>query len=196
MLLPAVEQRVAAAAPGVDLHLSPLVPETMQDLRDGRVDVAIGIFPDAPPEVRQRRLFTDRFVTVARVGHPRVAEGRLDRAAFLAEPHVLVSPRGGRTGLVDDVLAREGQARRVARTYPSFFAALWHVLHADALLTVSERLVHATAAHLPLRVHPPPLPLPTYDLQLVWHPRVDRDPAHGWFRGVLAAAGASLPALG
>jgi DNA-binding transcriptional LysR family regulator len=45
---------------------------------------------------------------------------------------------------------------------------------------------------LPLRALPTPLPVPTYTLMAVWHPRVDGAPEHVWFRGLLSSAAADL----
>lgn len=195
VLLGAVEARLSAEAPGVDLYVQPLVPEAMEDLRLGRADAAIGVFPEAPPEMRARRLFEDRFVCVCRQDHPRLREGGPSLAAYLAEEHVLVAPRGVPSGTVDEVLARSGQRRRVARTFPSFLAALWNVAATDRLLTVSARLVAATASTLHLSVHPAPLPLPGYSLSLLWHPRTDRSPAEAWLRALLIEEAARLPPL-
>lgn len=193
VLLPGVEAVLGAEAPGVDLHVAPLVPETMEDLRRGTVDAAIGIFPDTPPEVRTKRLFSDGFATVARPDHPRVRDA-LTLEAFLAEDHVLVSPRGGPEGAVDRALATRGLRRRVARTFPTFLSALWFVLDSDALLTVSRRLVAATRHRLLLRELPPPLPLEDYTLVIAWHPRVDRSAEDAWFRSVLARAADAIEA--
>jgi len=194
VLLPRVEAILQRDAPQVDLVVAPLIPNTMEDLRQGAVDLAIGVFPEATPEVRRRRLFTDRFVTVCRPGHPRV-QGELSLDGFLSEAHALVAPRGTPSGLVDRRLAALGHERRVARAFPSFLAALWHVAHSDALLTVSRRLVDAVQRALPLVVLSPPLALDDYVLRMVWHPRVDRAPADRWFRSTLVAAAEALPAL-
>lgn len=80
--------RVAAllrAAPHAALHERPLLPTVMDELRAGEVDVAVGIFPEAPPEMRTRRLFSDGFVTVCRPGHPRLAGAKLSLERFLEE---------------------------------------------------------------------------------------------------------------
>lgn len=193
VLLGPVEHLLAERAPGVDLLVAPLVPETMEDLRSGGVDAAIGVFPDAVPELRARRLFEDTFVTVCRVDHPRLGGVELDLAAFLLENHVLVAPRGGSEGLVDRLLARTGHARRVSRTFPSFLAALWHVARTDALLTVSRRLVEAVGETLPLVVHAVPIPLEPYVLRLAWHPRNDAAADQAWLRGILVEVAEGLP---
>ena len=83
VLMPRVDARLREDAPGVDLNIVPLTPETMAALRAGTVDAAIGIFPEAPPEIRRRVLFSDRFVTVCRLDHPRISPGGgLDLAVY------------------------------------------------------------------------------------------------------------------
>ncbi|MCB9679588.1 MAG: LysR family transcriptional regulator [Alphaproteobacteria bacterium] len=191
VLLGAVEALLAREAPGVDLVVVSVGADTMEDLRRGRVDAAIGVFPDAAPEIRTRRLFTDRFVTVCRPDHPRLGD-RLTLDAFLAEAHVLVAPRGSPEGTVDALLAERGLERRVARAFPGFLSALWHVAASDALLTVSARLVDAARERIPLRVFPTPLPVEPYTLVLAWHPRVDGAVDDAWFRSVLIRAADGL----
>lgn len=188
VLLGRADAILRAEAPGVDLHVVPLVPETMEDLRRGGVDVAIGVFPEAPPEVRTRRLFVDGFVTVCRPSHPLAGRETLDLEAFLTASHALVAPRGTAEGHVDRQLASRGLTRRVARTFPGFLAAIHHVLSSDDLLTVSRRLVAAVADRMPLRAFEPPLPLSDYAIVSAWHPRVDAAVEERWLRDVLSRA--------
>lgn len=192
VLLPRVAAILREEAPGVDLHERPLAASVMEELRAGEVDVAIGIFPEATPEMRSRRLFRDGFVTVARPGHPRLGPGGLDLDRFLAEGHLLVAPRGTPRGTVDELLAARGLSRRVVRTVPHFLSALWQVGDGDLLLTVSRRLVVMAAPRVPLQSFPTPLPVEDYVLSALWHPRSDRSPADAWFRGVLSRAAAAL----
>lgn len=195
VLLPAVEERLRRDAPGADLFVLPLVPETMEDLRRGIADAAIGVFPEAPPEARARRLFDEAFVTVARRDHPRLTTPELSLEAFLQEDHILVAPRGTSRGTVDEALEGLGLRRRVARTFPSFLAALWHAASSDQILTVSGRLVAAAGPRLGLRRFDPPLPLPAYAMTLIWHPRTDRSREDAWFRRVLIEAAEGLPPI-
>jgi DNA-binding transcriptional LysR family regulator len=193
VLLAPAERSLQAEAPNVDLLVAPLLPDTMEELRQGQIDLAIGVFPDAPPEVRMRRLFDDRFVTVCRPDHPRLHDAPLTLESFLDESHVLVAPRGSPEGHVDRALEALGHRRRVSRAFPSFLAALWHVVHSDALLTVSARLIAATSPTLPVRTFEPPLALRGYSILLAWHPRTDRAAADGWLRDLLVRVAAELP---
>lgn len=195
VLLSRADRLFRLEAPEMDLTVAPLVPDTMADLRKGHVDAAIGVFPEAAPEVRTRGLFDDRFVTVCRPDHPRLAEGELTLPRFLAERHVLVAPRGDAEGLVDRVLATTGDRRRVSRTFPSFLSALWHVAQSDELLTISSRLVAEVRPRLPLRAVATPLHLDDYRMVLAWHPRTDKAVEDVWFRSVLIRTAQDLPAL-
>ncbi len=192
VLLPRVAAALRAGAPSAALHERPLFPTVMEELRAGEVDVALGVFPEAPPEMRGRRLFSDGFVTVCRPDHPRLRDRELTLERFLEEGHLLVAPRGTPVGAIDEVLAERGLARRIVRTVPNFLSALWQLGDGDLLLTVSRRLVAAVEGRLPLRALPTPLPVPTYTLMAVWHPRVDGAPEHVWFRGLLSSAAADL----
>lgn len=192
VLLPRVEQLLADEAPQVDLHVLPLSAKTSDQLRAGKVHVAVGVFQDAPPEMHIRALFRDRYVTVARPDHPRVRGPELSLDAFLAEKHVLVAPRGTPSGPIDDLLAEQGLLRRVARTRPNFLAAFWLVTSSDMLMTVSRRIVIATEARFPVRVLPTPLPVQDYALSMLWHPRFDASPEDRWFRQLLVRASGAV----
>jgi DNA-binding transcriptional LysR family regulator len=182
---------VGAEAPGVSLRFLPIQPDDVSPLRAGDVDLALGVFPDLPPELRTQALFHERFATVVRRGHPHV-DGKLTMKCFLSLKHVLVAPRGRAGGPVDAALAERGQKRRVARQVPYFVVALDLVSRSDCAVTISERLAQRYAERFELQVLRPPFPLPSYTISQVWHPRVDRSPAHAWLRQLVVRAVAAV----
>lgn len=184
---------VGAEAPGVSLRFLPILPDDVSPLRAGAVDLALGVFPDLPPELRTQALFHERFATVVRRGHPLV-DGKLTLKCFLALQHVLVAPRGRAGGTVDTALAERGLTRRVARKVPYFVVALDLVSRSDCSVTISERLAEHYASRFDLQVLRPPFPLPPYTISQVWHPRVDRSPAHAWLRQLVVRAVAAVTA--
>jgi DNA-binding transcriptional LysR family regulator len=186
----AICRAVGRAAKGTAVRFLPILPDDVPALRDG-VDLAIGVFPDLPADFRTQRLFEDRFACVVRAGHPRVGR-RLTLEQYLSLDHVLIAPRGRPGGVVDAALAERGLTRRVSRYLPYYLVALELIAQADCVLTMSERLARRHARRFGLRVLPPPLPLPRYKIAQVWHPRLDGDPAHAWFRQRVAAAGRRL----
>lgn len=177
-----IQRSVHAEAPGVSLRYIPNTLDDAQPLRDGKGDLSVCLLGHFPPEFRTRKFFTDRFVSVLRKDHP-VLRSRLTLDRWLGLDHIVVSPLG-LPSLVDRMLEERGQHRRISAVVPYFAAGLLLAAETDAAITVSVRAALAWARHLPLRLVEVPLPLPTYDLYLLWHPRHDADPANTWLRSL------------
>ncbi|NOK38984.1 LysR family transcriptional regulator [Corallococcus exercitus] len=193
VLGPTLDRLVRREAPAATLQFLPNSPDDGAMLREGNIDLAVGVYVDLPPELRTRKLFTDRFVCVVRRDHPTVRR-TLTLEQYLSLEHLQVAPRGRPGGYVDTVLAVRNQRRRVARAVPYFLTGLQWVEGSDYVLTISERVAKALAPRLKLKLLPPPLPLEPYTLTLLWHPREDADPAHRWLRDVFVrAARAAAP---
>lgn len=186
VLGPALDRILRAEATGVSLRYLPSVEDDWVPLRDGRADLSVCILGHFPEEFRTRRLFTDRFVCAVREGNPRVGK-KLTLDEYLALDHVVVSPLG-RPSAVDAALAERGLARRIRRTVPYFLTGLLMAATTDDVLTVSDRAALALAPTLGLRLLEPPLPLPSYALNLLWHPRLENEPANAWLREVFVRA--------
>ena len=92
------------------------------------------------------------------------------------------------------MLAQLVRTRHVSRAVPFFLSALLMVSESDAVVTLPERVARAMEERFRLKILTPPLQLPPYTLSLVWHPRMDGDPAHRWLRdAVVEAARAAAP---
>lgn len=194
VLMRRLDTVLTAEAPRVRLHSRPIVPDAAAELRNGTVDLAYGTFRSLPDDILQEALFTDRFVTLVRAGHP-VLRGPFTLKRFVELDHVLVAPRGTAVGTVDALLAERGLKRRVTRVLGSFLPAPFLVAQSDAVVTMSARLAEPLVPLLGLKVLEPPLPVQPYTLCHIWHRRNDADPAHAWFRGLTARVAASLPRL-
>jgi len=146
----------------------------------GMVDLAVMTPSTAPPALRTRRLFHERYVTIARRRHPGV-KGKLTLDDFVTLEHVVVSPRGGGlSGPVDTALGKLGRRRRIAVSTASFLFVPELVARSDLIATVPERLVQGRAERL--QVLEPPLPVEGFAIGLVWHERTHQHPAHRWVR--------------
>jgi DNA-binding transcriptional LysR family regulator len=190
----AVDRRVKVEAPDVTLRFLPSLVDDWTALRDGAADLSICLPGVFPPEYRTRPLLTERFVCVARKEHPRVGR-RVTLDAYLALDHVVVAPLG-KPSYVDQVLAERGLARRIRWVTPYFASALHLVASTDYVLTVSESAVRAVMDTLPLRVLEPPVALPPYAVNLLWHPRLDNEPANAWLRDVFGRAAQEVTGQG
>ena len=183
--------KLAREAPHCALRFLPIQQDDVAPLRGGQTDLAIGVFPDLPPELRTQALFREHFACVVRKGHPLV-KGKVNLKSYLAMKHVLVAPRGRAGSAVDDVLEQRGLSRKVTRFVPYFVVGLDLVSRTDCTLTISQRLAEAYAERFGLQVLKPPIVLPSYTISQVWHPRVDADPSHRWFRRLVSRASAQL----
>lgn len=143
-----------------------------------------------PATVREVALTAEAYQVIARADHP-AASRVLTVRRYLALQHVLVAPRGDRTGVVDIELAVRGATRRIAVVVPSFADAGALVASSDLIATLPASIARQLAATHPLRLRAVPIALPPNRIRLVWHDRLDRDPAATWFRCALLAA---LPA--
>lgn len=178
---PAIFDRVGREAPGVRLRFVQKVDRDSKPLRDGVVDLETGVVgPAAGPELRAQALFTDRFAAVVRPGGAYDVDA-LDLSAYLAARHVGVSRLPGGGGPVDEALQRLGARREVAVSVSGYSAALALARAADLIATVPER--HTAGLRGALRVLALPFSVAEITISLIWHPRMNADPAHRWLRG-------------
>ncbi|TPI42014.1 LysR family transcriptional regulator [Mesorhizobium sp. B3-1-9] len=180
---PALLARVAEEAPGVQLRFVPKPDKDSGPMRGGAVDLETGVVGGSTgPEIRAQALFRDRFVGVARAGHP-LSEGRITAARFAAGRHILISRRGLDRGPVDDALERAGLTRKVTTVVGGFAEALALARGSDLIATVPER--YTGTLREGLFTFTLPVKLAALTISLLWHPRLDADPAHRWLRGLV-----------
>lgn len=173
-------------APRVRLRFAPKPDKDALPLREGQLDLEIGVRGTSAPEIRSRLLFRDMFVGVARVGHILFLDEDISIARYAACGHVATSRRGTFRGPVDDALEQLGYQRTVSVVVPGFPDALEIVRQSDLVTHVPRSclagLLKADAAISRLRLFQLPVKTPEIAISAMWHPRLDADPAHRWLR--------------
>jgi DNA-binding transcriptional LysR family regulator len=192
VIAPALMTALARLAPRATLELLPQEEDFSAALEAGRLDLVVVPRRDAWAGVVWRPLFRDHYVCALRRGHPFARGGRLGLAAFCELRHVLVSPRGRGPGVVDEALSKLGRTRHVAARVPSFLLAARLVAESDLVLTAFSRLVAPARNAHGLRALAAPLALPHVALSMAWHESAGPDPAHAWFRALVAQTAAAL----
>lgn len=178
---PELVAQVGREAPGVRLRFLQKTKKDIGPLRDGVVDLETGVVEDAlTPDVLSKPLFTDRFVGVVRSEHP-LSTGKVTTARYASSRHVHVSRRGLTEGLVDEALGPTGHQRKVVTVVDGFSAALALANASDLVATVPER--HTANLRRGMCSFELPFPAPEVTVSLLWHVRLDTDPAHRWLRG-------------
>ncbi|HEJ9078585.1 TPA: LysR family transcriptional regulator [Serratia marcescens] len=175
---------IAAAeqAPRVRLRFAPKPEKSDRPLREGLVDLEIGVLGDMGPEIRLQALFRDRFVGVMRTAHPLAQQQEIGVADYAACGHVVASRSGRILGPVDAALAELGLARHIAAVVPSFPAALAVAQASNLLALLPASFLQAQPADGPLRVFELPVKTPPITVSQMWHPRLDAEADHRWLR--------------
>lgn len=202
VFLPAMLAHCSTHAPG-------LVIETLRDsqakqggtsgaagglttaMAEGRVDLAIGWLPDVTEGLYQRKLFSQRYVCLARHGHPLLGGRRpkLTLEKFLQAEHIAVRAEGtghARADMLLQQVSAQGQQRKVRLQVPNFLSVPYLVARTDLIATVPEKLAQECAAPLGLQVLAHPVKMPSFELKMFWHRRVHSDPANRWLRALIA----------
>jgi DNA-binding transcriptional LysR family regulator len=175
--------RVGAEAPGVRLCFAQKPNKESTSLRDGTVDLEIGVVGKTTgPEVRAHALFSDRFIGVVRMGHA-LSQGEVAPSRYAGGRHISVSRRGLDKGPIDEALKPLGLEREIVTIVGGFSTALALAQASDLIASVPERQTGNLRAGM--YSFPLPVPTPEVTISLLWHPRLDADSGHRWLRDLV-----------
>ena len=182
--------RVGEEAPGVRLRFVQKPNKASAPLRDGTVDLETGVVENTTaPEVRAQALFQDRFIGVVRMGHS-LSKGKITPSRYATGKHICVSREGIDKGPIDEALAPFGLEREIVTIVGGFSAALALARASDLIASVPER--HTGILRTGMHSFSLPVSTPEVTVSLLWHPRLDADPAHRWLRGHVRDACAAV----
>jgi DNA-binding transcriptional LysR family regulator len=186
--------RIQAAAPGVVLRLRPADMESAVRMLDtGDLDIVIGSgsFAQMPQRLDSQLVHKERFVGIAREGHPALVERgkklHMELDDFVRLPHILVSPRGDTRGAVDDALETLGRTRKVIATCPSFLAVPFLVGASDSIAVIAERVALRMQDTAQLSLFELPLALPTWEVLVIRARGRANEPAVQWITNMMIA---------
>jgi DNA-binding transcriptional LysR family regulator len=188
--LPSLVRSIESEAPGLNVRMVPLTTrEPRPMLLRGDIDLAIGFFPgvvaqlaggpDTP--IRHERMYSGQYVCVMRKDHP-LAGAELTLDAYCAANHLLVSFSGRAHGLTDEALAQLNRERRILLTVNQFFTAGRVVANSDLITVLPRHLIASTGMTGALISKELPFKLPDVHVDMLWHERDARTPAHKWLR--------------
>ena len=150
------------------------------------MDIAVAPIDRAPPRFIAHTLYDEDFVVVARARHPFAARPTLER--FCQAQHLVVSMTGDPHGFVDETLAKQGLARRVALTVPDFATGLATVAESDLIAAMPRRFVAMHAARFAVVSREAPLRLRAFSIRAAVPKVALMDAGLAWLFGVLREA--------
>lgn len=186
VLLPALYRLLREQAPGLTLKTLSLAPEELeQAMYDGRIDMAIGYFPDLKgADIYQQRLFSHVLACMVREGHP-IRGPRMTLAQFRRSEHLLVRDGSRTMEMYEQYIRSQGVERRIGAQMSHYMSVPGLVEDSDLVVVLPRTIAERFARSGRLRVLSPPAGIPRYDLKQYWHRRFHNDPRIRWLRGVV-----------
>jgi DNA-binding transcriptional LysR family regulator len=182
VMLPRLLAFLKREAPGATVRAAPIPLENPgTGLSSGEVDLAAGFFTNLTTGFHQSFLFQEHYVCVVRADHPQFRSG-MTREAFKDAPHAIADATGMAHDLIDRILAKHRLRRRDGLRVPGFHVLPLIIANSDLVAFIPARLAESVAAHLPIKVLPPPVPIPPFDIHMFWHERYHHDPVSRWLR--------------
>jgi DNA-binding transcriptional LysR family regulator len=193
-LLPRLLARLQRQAPGVRLQVRAWQEHVVPpELARGDADLVLGFNRGLPAGHHATPLFRDRFIFVARAGHP-VVRGKITLATYTKLAHVVVSQEPNARGVFDDLLAQRGLSRNVALRVSHFLLVPPIIANTDYVAALSQIVAEPAAKPYRLQLLKMPLPFEAAMVHMVWHERTGGSPAHAWLRGMVDEVGRDLEA--
>lgn len=179
---------ITKTAPRVRIRFVSKPDKDARPLREGMIDLEVGVLGTAAPELKTRVLFRDRFVGICRAEHPFLTKMTAKR--YASYQHLVVSRKRQYSGPVDDALGQSGLSRTIVMVVPTYANAMQIVRYSDLLGLVPHSCLdsdligrHSRSAgiqHFEL-----PVQTPEIKVSAIWHPRLHADPAHRWLRDII-----------
>jgi DNA-binding transcriptional LysR family regulator len=195
LFLPQVAREINRLSPDSTFRIGPYRDEVFDDMQHGRLDLTF--YGAAPlPAFRHEVLFDDVCVCVMAADHPLAKRKRLTLDEYLRCSHLMIDILNGQQPVIDNRLRELGVARRGAITLPLFVGAAAALPGTNLVVTLTKRLVDKYGADSAVAVVPAPVELEPMHYFMVWHPRLDHDPAQQWLRDTIrsvATATLGLP---
>jgi DNA-binding transcriptional LysR family regulator len=119
------------------------------------------------------------------MGHS-LSKGKITSSRYAAGRHICVSRQGfdegpiGEEEPIREALKALGLERQIVTIVGGFSTALALARATNLIASVPER--HTGKLRAGMHSFPLPVSTPPFTVSLLWHPRLDADPAHRWLR--------------
>jgi DNA-binding transcriptional LysR family regulator len=185
-LLPHLVSYFDKCAPNISLETVPLSRHGVaEQMSGGEIDLAIGAARPLGAGFSRRRFSSLRFVCVVSKNHPDI-QGSISLEQFLQASFIEYEPTGGSYGHFREHADRLFEAKNIQRKVSVKMAYLSGiesiVASSERIAVVTEALVTSMCLEDTVQVIDLPFHIPTLDVTLQWHERINKDPAQAWLR--------------
>ena len=183
LLTPKIIKILQEKAPKVQLRFLRWEYEKIESqLLNSQIDLAIGVRTFDTPNILQRVLYEESFISIAKKGHP-ILKGKPSLEKFLSYPHVMTGPGDGR-GAVDNYLVRLNRKRDLLYTVNSFSSAPALVENSNCLLTAPKRFLQYIEKRHKVQIFKTPIEMNPFTVKIFWAKRHHNETANRWMREI------------
>lgn len=117
--------------------------------------------------------------------HP-AGRSALSAKVLAGMTHLDISSSGENTDFLDAWLTERGQTRRITLRAP-YLSARAILTRSDLAATLSRRIAEEFVRTDALQIHELPVKSPVVRTTMLWHRRLENQPAHRWLRDMIIA---------
>jgi len=196
LVLPKLMAHLEKIAPHCSIAAEILTYELPESkLTSGHVDFVIGVesLMDIPKNLKSRSCIKDSLVCLVRKENKKIGQS-ISLEQFAETPHILLSILGSpfRFGILGKWLNKQNIQRKYSVTTAAYLPAALILAETDYILTLPRHMAKKLIKIMALRLVELPNNPPDFQLNLIWHPLYEKDPAHIWFKWQLLSLEDSL----
>ena len=193
---PALTARLMKTAPNASLQFVGLSGPAVEHFRSGDVDLVLG-----PIEIINKTIdahgapfYNDEFVCIMRRNHP-LSRGKLTASDYWEAPHASYRPDYALATTLEELVQQHHgiESSNVVRV-PDFTLLPFFVETTDCLAMVSRQVAERLRQGANIVIRELPFDMKPVPLGMFWTNIKHNDPAHRWFRELLAEIGRQLDA--
>src|SRR6266566_3091221 len=190
LFLHQVAREVNTLSPNSVLRIESPRGAVFDDVLHGRLDLSF--YVAAPPAAFSRELlFEDICVCVMSADNPLAKRKRLTLDEYVRCSHLVIDIIDGEQPLIANRLKELGVARRAALTLPLSVGAPAALPDTSLVATLNKRLVDRYSDDPAIAIVAAPVELEPFQYFMVWHPRLNHDPAQQWLRDTIRSVAAA-----
>jgi len=191
VVLPRLCRQYANGRYQVQFEFLPWQAGISELVEHGQLDLILHIDDGLlPVHFHSERLYREDWICA--VARDSRFDDRLSLKQYLAASHIVVATFGGVQTIPDKQLAAVGAKRNSRVRVPYFGVALDCLPGTELVLTLTSGMTSVVKGDRKLRLVKAPQELHGFHFLMAWHPRLNTDPRHVWFREAMRSIAAPV----
>ncbi|HBZ07781.1 MAG TPA: LysR family transcriptional regulator [Massilia sp.] len=185
IIVPALVAHLGQHAPGIRIQSIPIAEQAFHVLlNDDRIDLMIAHASDDLGWLRREKLYREQYVccfnpSLLACSTPITAD------EYFAAVHGLVSADMDLSGFLAYMLRHAAAQLQVTHSSHNVMTLLAMAAQSPLIASLHGRVAARHAAAFGLAISPLPFDVDDLEVDMIWHPRSDNDPALDWFRALV-----------